>query len=271
MGYFTGKVAVITGAGSGIGRELSLQLALQGCNLAISDVNEAGLQETVSLLANKDRIKVDADLLNVGDREAFIAYAVRIAEEFGKVDAVFNNAGISNRADWADEMSYEEYQRVIDINLWGVIYGSREFIPHLLNNPGSHLVNISSIFGLIAPPKVAVYCATKFAVRGFTESLITELEPQNVKVTCVHPGVIATNIAAAADAPREQVDAFAELGMTPAECARQILEATRKGKRRVVITRGAKILDWVQRLTPAGYRRVMLPLLRLGDIGKRDG
>jgi len=270
MTYFFNKVAVVTGAGSGIGRALAVQLAEQGCHLAISDIDEKSLAVTVSQLPKRDQIKVHSAPLNVADRQAFADYAKAVINEFGQVDLVINNAGVASRDKLMADYDYAEYERVMDVNLWGVIHGTHEFLPHLIANPGSHLVNISSIFGLITAPRVGVYCLTKYAVRGYTEALRTELASQNVKVTCVHPGVIATNIAAAAGAGTDVVDSFAKHGMTPEKTAARILRAAEKGKARVLITGFAYYLDLAQRLFPAGYRRLIMPLLGKNLAGESE-
>ncbi len=270
MNYFTGKVAVVTGAGSGIGRQLAIQLAQCGCNLAISDINQTNINETVELLPVNTGIRVSAATLDVADRQAFADYVRVVIAEFNQVDVVINNAGIASHDLLMTEYDYTEYERVINVNLWGVIHGSHEFLPHLVGNPGSHLVNISSIFGLITPPRVGVYCATKFAVRGYTEALRTELEGQSVHVTCVHPGMIATNIAKAAGAPSDVVDSFSKHGMTPDKAAKKILQGIEKKKARIVITGFARFLDVLQRLMPTWHRRLMMPLLGKNLTGQKE-
>ncbi|PLW68752.1 SDR family NAD(P)-dependent oxidoreductase [Pseudohalioglobus lutimaris] len=261
MAYFADKVAVVTGAGSGIGRALVVQLAGQGCHLAISDINEENLAETVSLIPKIDQVTVKANTLDVSDRKQFSAYVIGVMAEFGRVDVVINNAGISGRDVTMDEFDYADYERVLNVNLWGVIHGSHEFLPHLIANPGSHLVNVSSIFGLVAPPMAGAYCASKFAVRGYTEALRTELRDRNVHVTCVHPGVVATNIAAAAGLDEETINTFSTRGLTPERAARKILKGVERGKARVLVTSGAYLLDCLQRLMPGGYRSLMLPII----------
>ena len=264
MSYFRNKIAVITGAGSGIGRALAVEMASLGCHLAISDINASSLAGTVEQLPNRDNITVHSASLDTSDREAFAVYAREVVATFGGVDVLFNNAGVASRNNLALlELDYAEYERVININLWGVIHGTHEFLPHLLARPNSHLVNVSSVFGLVAPPNTGAYCASKFAVRGYTETLRSELEGSNVQVSCVHPGVIATNIAVAADAPADMVQQFATRGLSPERAARQILKGVEKGKARVLVTRGAYLLDWLQRLTPAHYRPLMFKTLGL--------
>lgn len=263
MDYFADKVAVVTGAGSGLGRALARNLAARGCHLAISDINEANLTDTLQLLPDSGGVTVLATTLDVSDREAFGHYARTVLAQFGRVDIVINNAGISGRDIPMSEYDYAEYERVLKVNLWGVIHGSHEFLPHLIANPGSHLVNISSIFGLVAPPLAGVYCASKFAVRGYTEALRTELGDRGVYVTCVHPGVIATNIAVSAGLAEETVSTFSAKGLSPERAARKILKGVERRKSRVLITFGAYILDCLQRLMPANYRSLMLPIIAI--------
>jgi len=259
--YFQGKTVVVTGAGSGIGRALAVQLAGQGANLAISDIDEDALAGTAAMLARHKTLSIDAQRLDVADRDAVADYARQTALRFGKVDVVINNAGVGGHPLTLDQYDYAEYERVVNVNLWGVIHGSHEFLPHLLANPGSHLVNISSIFGLVAPPQNGVYCLTKFAVRGYTEALRADLAGRDIHVHCVHPGVIATNIAAAAGASEAIVRQFAERGMTPDKAAAVILKGVAKGKPRILVTAGAWVLDLLQRLTPAHYTGLVLPLM----------
>ena len=267
MSYFSKKIAVVTGAGSGIGRALAIQLAEHGCHLAISDINEESLAETVELLPGREHLEVTAHRLDVSDRQAFTKYAKDTIDHFDKVDIVINNAGLVTDEMALDEYDYERYERVINVNLWGVIHGTHEFLPHLLANPGSHLVNISSIFGLIAPPGVGVYNLTKFAVRGYTETLRSDLENRHVHVSCVHPGLIATNIAVAAGASDDIVKLFSERGMTPEKAAKKILKGVEKGKARILVTGGAYVVDAIQRLLPSSYRSLVLPIM---GIDTRD-
>ena len=267
MSYFSEKITVVTGAGSGIGRALAIQLAEQGCHLAISDINEESLAGTIELLPDRDLLEITAHRLDVSDRQAFAKYAKDTIDYFGKVDVVINNAGLASQEMDLDEYDYEDYERIINVNLWGVIHGTHEFLPHLLANPGSHLVNLSSVFGLVAPPGVGVYTLTKFAVRGYTEALRSELEDRHVHVSCVHPGLIATNIAVAAGAPDDIVKLFSERGMTPEKAAKQILKGVEKGEARILITGGAYVVDAIQRLLPASYRSLVLPIM---GIDARD-
>jgi len=258
---FKDKVAVITGAGSGMGRELACQLAAAGCHLALSDINLEGLNGTVALLPFSETLNVTMHCLNVADREAVTDYASQVTADHKKVDLIFNNAGIAGRPVDIADYEYSDYERVLNVNLWGVIHCTHAFLPHLLANPGSHLVNISSVFGLVAPPKNGSYVISKFAVRGYTEALRTELNPRKIHVSCVHPGMVATNIAASADAPADVVKKFAKSGLSAEKAATVILKGVATRKARIRVAGHTYFIDWLQRLFPAGYRVFMLPLL----------
>jgi NADP-dependent 3-hydroxy acid dehydrogenase YdfG len=268
MEGFAGKVAVVTGAGSGIGQALAVELARSGAKLAISDIDTNGLAQT------GERLKaigapVKADRLDVTEREAFLAYADAVNEHFGKVNQIYNNAGIAFTGD-IEVSQFKDIERVMDVDFWGVVNGTKAFLPHLIASGDGHVVNISSIFGLFAVPGQAAYNSAKFAVRGFTEALRQEmaLAGHPVKVTCVHPGGIKTAIARNATAA-EGLDAaeLAELfdkrlASTSAQrAARIILEAVHKNKARVLVGPDAKALDLVVRLTGSGYQRLFGPVL----------
>ena len=268
MKNFNNKVAAITGAGSGIGQQLALLLAKQGCHLALSDVNEQGLAQTLALLQDMP-VRISTQKLDVADREAMKQWAADTVTTHGSVNMIFNNAGVA-LSSTVEGTSYEELEWIVNINFWGVVYGTKEFLPLIKATGDGHVINISSLFGLTAQPTQSAYNATKFAVRGFTESLRQELDMQNcgVSALCVHPGGIRTNIANAA----KMNDSIRSLGMhpersaksfnkllrcPPEEAARQILEAVQKDKRRVLIGNDAKAIDLIQRILPAGYQRVI--------------
>src|SRR5690348_13204430 len=196
MKSLNNKVVVITGAGSGIGRALALNVAGKGARVAISDWNADGLAETVDLLKNAGAAEVKADQLDVSDKDAFIAYAADVKDHFGVVNVVINNAGVSHSGPVTD-MEYADFEWIVGVNFWGVVYGTREFLPHLIESGDGHLVNISSLFGLVSMPGQCTYNATKYAVRGFTESVREDMiaAGHHVGVTCVHPGGIKTGIA----------------------------------------------------------------------------
>lgn len=267
MKNFKNKVAAITGAGSGIGQQLAILLAKQGCHLSLSDINEKGLQQTVELLKPYSNITVTTKKLDVSDREAVKQWAQETVQDHGSVNLIFNNAGVA-LGSTVEGATYEDLEWIVGINFWGVVYGTKEFLPFIKQTQDGHIINISSLFGLTAQPTQSGYNATKFAVRGFTESLRQELdiEKSGVSSLCVHPEGIRTNIAKAA----KMSDSLSSLGMDPAksiqnfdkflrtppeEAARQILDAVLKNKRRLLIGSDAKFLDALPRLFPTGYQR----------------
>ena len=195
MKNFKNKVAAITGAASGMGRTLALELARRGCHLSLSDVNEIGLAETAQM-AGKLGVKVTTTKLNVADREAMNAWAEQTVRDHGKVNLIFNNAGVALIAD-IEPMAIKDMEWLMGINLWGVVHGTQAFLPHLTASGEGHVVNLSSVFGLMAFPGQSAYNAAKFGVRGFTDCLRMELEIEGcgVSATTVHPGGIRTNIA----------------------------------------------------------------------------
>ncbi|MGH9207769.1 MAG: SDR family NAD(P)-dependent oxidoreductase, partial [Acidimicrobiales bacterium] len=195
MEGFAGKVAVVTGAGSGIGQALAIELGRSGAKLAISDVDTKGLAQTAERLAEIGA-PVKSDRLDVTEREAFVAYADEVNEHFGKVNQIYNNAGIAHTGD-IEVCEFKDIERVMDVDFWGVVNGTKAFLPHLISSGDGHVVNISSLFGIFSVPGQAAYNSAKFAVRGFTEALRQEmaLAKHPVKVTTVHPGGIKTAIA----------------------------------------------------------------------------
>lgn len=270
MKNFTDKVAVITGAGSGIGRALAMDLAAAGARLAIADINETGLKETAKQLdLGADRLITQT--LDVADRDAFYAFADRVVEHFGAAHLVFNNAGVALGAT-VESMSYEDFEWLMGINFWGVVYGTKAFLPHLKAAGEGHIINVSSVFGLIGVPTQSAYNAAKFAVRGFTESLRQELEIEKCGVSCtsVHPGGIKTNIARNArmgngmekitgsDPDKARRDFEKMFRTTPEEAASVILKGVRADKRRVLIGSDARAIDSMQRLLPTSYQRIMV-------------
>lgn len=276
MNSFINKVAAITGAGSGIGRALALNLAGQGCNLAIADVNAAGLKETAEA-ARQQGVKVLETVVNVADRAAVHAWADEVVREFGKVNLIFNNAGVAH-AGTVEGSDYAEYEWIMNINFWGVMHGTKAFLPYLKATGDGHIINISSIFGLFAQPGMSAYNATKFAVRGFTEALRQELDMDacGVSASCVHPGGIKTNIAKTArmndslskvtgqdaDTARSQFHDQL-LRTTPEKAAEVILNGVRRNQRRILIGGDAVATDLMQRSLPALYQRLVVTSMRL--------
>jgi NAD(P)-dependent dehydrogenase (short-subunit alcohol dehydrogenase family) len=264
MTFFTGKVAVVTGAASGIGRALAVELARRGAKVAISDVDDHGLEETRALVV-AEGAEVRADHLDVAERERVVAYAAAIAEHFGRVNLVFNNAGIAFTGT-VEEMSFKDIEKVMDVDFWGVVNGTKAFLPHLIASGDGHVVNISSVFGLFAVPTQSAYHSAKFAVRGFTESLRQEMleAKRPVKVTCVHPGGIRTNIARNAEEAdgydhEELAKSFDRLArMSPEKAATIILRGVERGKARVLIGIDAYLLDTMTRVLGPAYQRVTL-------------
>lgn len=281
MKNFKNKVAAITGAGSGIGQQLAVLLAQQGCHLSLSDVNEQGLSKTVELVKDS-HVRVTTKKVNVAKLEEVRDWATETVQDHGSVNMIFNNAGVA-LGSTVEGASYEELEWIVNINFWGVVYGTKEFLPLIKQSGEGHIINISSLFGLTAQPTQSAYNATKFAVRGFTESLRQELDLENcgVSALCVHPGGIRTNIANAA----KMNDSIRTLGMhpeksarsfnkllrcPPEEAARQIIEAVQKDKRRLLIGNDAKTLDLIQRILPTGYQRVTAFATKLSNKGKKS-
>lgn len=272
MKSFANKVAVITGAGSGIGRALAQQLSEEGAQLALSDVNMKGLKETKSSL--KGQGKVTLTQLDVADREAFEKHAKDVITDFGQADMLFNNAGVA-LSQTVDDCSYDDFEWLMNINFWGVVYGTKTFLPHMLNRPEAAIINVSSIFGIIALPTQSQYNAAKFAVRGFTESLRQEVKDSNVYVGCVHPGGIKTNIVVngrmhtsmvGEQTHAQQIEEFNKMARTtPAKAAQTILNGVRKNKRRILIGQDAKFMDRIQRIFPEKYTNIFGSLLKLAS------
>ncbi|WP_067804256.1 SDR family NAD(P)-dependent oxidoreductase [Nocardia beijingensis] len=261
--YFKNKVCVITGAGSGIGRALAVNLARRGAKLALSDIDVDGLAETVRRCEQLGA-EVKSDRLNVVEREAVILYADAVKAHFGTVHQVYNNAGIAHHGEVL-RSEYKDFERVMDVDFWGVVNGTKAFLPMVIESGDGHIVNVSSLFGLIAIPGQSAYNAAKFAVRGFTESLRQEMlvARHPVKVTCVHPGGIKTAVARNATYA-DGIDAKSAASMfdrklaihTPEMAAQTIVEGVRKGQGRVLIGWEAKLLDLFVRVTASGYQRI---------------
>jgi NADP-dependent 3-hydroxy acid dehydrogenase YdfG len=264
MEGFAGKVAVVTGAGSGIGQALAIELARSGAKLAISDVDTEGLAGTEERLTAIGA-PVKSDRLDVTEREAFLAYADAVNDHFGKVNQIYNNAGIAFTGD-IEVTQFKDIERVMDVDYWGVVNGTKAFLPHLIASGDGHIINVSSVFGLFSVPGQAAYNSAKFAVRGFTEALRQEMivAGHPVKVTTVHPGGIKTNIVrnmSAVDGidKQELMQTFDKrLANTSSQkAARIILEGVRKNKARVLVGPDAKVLDIMVRLTGSGYQRLV--------------
>ena len=271
---YSGSTAVVTGAASGIGRALAIELAKRGANLAISDVNGTGLAETVERCEDSGGGgKTRSFRLDVSDRAAVLAHADDVVAEFGKVNLVINNAGVAVAAPVLD-MSWEDMDWLMGINFWGVVHGTKAFLPHLIASGDGHLVNISSIFGMIGVPTQSAYNAAKFGVRGFTEALRQEMiiDRHPVAVSCVHPGGIRTNIARSgrlqvvegSDREKMNKDFDRVARTTPEKAALTILKGVDRKKARVLIGGDAYMIDAMARALGAKYEGLMARGARLG-------
>jgi NAD(P)-dependent dehydrogenase (short-subunit alcohol dehydrogenase family) len=262
MKNFTDRVAVITGSGSGIGRALALELAGRGARLALSDIDEVAVADTAAH-CEKAGAEAKGYRLDVADRAAVTAHADAVAAEFGQVNLVVNNAGVAVMAT-VEDMSYADMDWIVGINFWGVVHGTKAFLPHLIASGDGHLVNVSSVFGFVGVPTQSAYNATKFAVRGFTEALRQEMliEKRRVGVSCVHPGGIQTNIARDArvsdgSTPGQRAVDFARIARTsPEDAAKTIVRGVERNKPRILIGPDAYVFDAVPRLLGARYQRL---------------
>lgn len=282
MKSFHNKVAAITGAASGMGRSLAVELARQGCHLALSDINEAELAQTAAL-ASRHGVKVTTKKLDVANRDDVFAWADEAARDHGQVNLVFNNAGVALTAN-VEDVKIQDFEWIMGINFWGVVHGTQAFLPHLKKSGDGHVINTSSLFGLMAVPTQGSYNASKFAVRGYTEALRMELEMEGcgVSATCVHPGGIATNIAMAGkiDASVTAKSGVSEadhkrmanklINVTTADAAaQQILQAVRGNARRVLVGPDARFLDKVIRLLGSSYQALVIRQVRKLNASRR--
>lgn len=274
MQDFTGKVAVITGAGSGIGRELALQLSAKGAILALNDWQAAALEETWLLLPPESRGY--QAVFDVSQRQAVEQFATDCEAQLGRIDVVFNNAGMSLQQNPVIHSQVEEYEKVLAVNLWGVIYGSLAFLPALQKRESAALVNVSSVFGLMGFPGSAPYNVSKFGVRGFTETLRVEMRSTKLQIVCVHPGGIKTNIARNIPindpAYREKFirDFDKQAPTTSAQAASTILKGLAAGKSRILIGKDARFIDKITRLFPSNYESILTRWLKPEKFFKKQ-
>ncbi|HXY25191.1 MAG TPA: SDR family NAD(P)-dependent oxidoreductase [Candidatus Acidoferrum sp.] len=268
MSFVSDGTAVVTGAGSGIGRALAQQLAAGGSALALADIDEAGLQQTAQSL-RKSSALMTTHVVDVANEENVKSFASEVNKRHSRVTLLINNAGTSLHGDF-DEVSLDDFRWLMDINFWGTVYGVRYFLPILKRQPRAHIVNVSSVFGIIAPAGQVPYAASKFAVRGFTEALRHELSGSPVSVSCVHPGGIRTPIArhsrlGAATPPakrEENIARFERLARIPPEkAAAVILRGVERRSPRILIGADAYQIDVLQRLRPASYWKSMARML----------
>ncbi|MEX5721680.1 SDR family NAD(P)-dependent oxidoreductase [Geodermatophilus maliterrae] len=277
MSSVAGKVAVVTGAGSGIGRVLAFELAERGARLALSDVNEPGLAETAGR-AEALGADVHTALLDVRDRAAVLAYADAVAAHFGVVHQVYNDAGISGGGRTVLDTEWEVYDRVLRVNLFGVLHGTKAFLPHLVASGDGHVVNVSSLNGYMAQPTLSAYCTSKFGVRGFTETLRGEMLAAGhpVRVSVVHPGGVRTNIANATlqeaeelglevtEEQRARLRTYDEklLRMPAEQAATIIVDGVEAGRPRILVGNDARVVDRMVRLFPRLYPALLVRLER---------
>lgn len=261
-----GRTAIITGAASGIGRGTALALARRGCNLALADLNDQGLEETVALVAPHG-VKATRHRLDVASREQVAAFPQTILTAHGRADLLFNNAGVAIGGTF-EQVAEEDFDWLMEINFHGVVRMTRAFLPLLRASDQARIVNVSSIFGIIAPPGQTAYCASKFAVRAFSESLRRELEAEGAKigVTVVHPGGVNTSIAASARPPRgvNDVDLEAQkvrfqkfLVMPPEQAGEIIVGGVEKDRPRVIVGKDARFMAMIERLAPVSYWKIL--------------
>ena len=264
MTFLANGVAVVTGAGSGIGRALARQLAQAGSSLALADIDTEGLDQTAASLSERG-VQLSTHLVDVSDESAVKAFSADVAAKHGRVTLLINNAGVALHG-WFHEISLDDLRWLMGINFWGVVYGVKYFLPLLKKEPRAHIVNISSVFGLVAPAGQSAYAASKFAVRGFTEALRHELEGSSVVVSCVHPGGIRTPIARrarlGANTPPgsrdEAIARFDRLTPTmPDAAAARILQGVERREPRILIGRDARQIDVLQRLRPGTYWKTL--------------
>ncbi len=275
MKTLSGKVVAITGAASGMGRSLALECVRRGSDLALVDVDVAGLAETEARArAARAGARVDAMRLDVADRTALYAWAARVKDQLGGADVIVNNAGVSLSAS-VEKMRDEDFEWLFDINFWGVVNGCRAFLPQLRTKSDAHVVNLSSVFGLIGVPTQSAYCAAKFAVRGFTESLRQELAGTPIHVSCVHPGGIKTDIVKrgrhyedALGGPVETHEVAADFERTARttadEAARVIVRGILRDEPRILIGADAVAIDAMARLAPRRYDSIVRRAVRAG-------
>ena len=258
--YFAGKTAAISGAGDGIGRALSQRLNAAGCHLWLSDINPETLAETCALLDDA-RGRVTSQVVDCGQRDALFSWAEAVSADTGSLDALFNNAGVGYGARFADS-SEANFEWLIDINFWGVVHATRAFLPLLNQAERGHLVNLSSIFGMVGMPTQSAYTAAKFAVRGFSESLQAEYMNSNLFVSSVHPGGVQTNIARSArtdgagnmgDADERDQQFKRRAKTTPERAAEIILNGTARGKRRIMVGWDAWLILQLTKILPTRY------------------
>jgi short-subunit dehydrogenase len=283
MTAIRGSAAAVTGAASGIGRALALELAARGCDLALADRDEAGLQAVAAEIGRTHQRKVTVHRVDVGEPNEIAEFAQAATSAHPGLNIVVNNAGVALLGQF-NEIDQAQMDWLMNINFWGVVHATRAFLPHLARRPEAHIVNLSSIFGIIAPPGQTAYAAAKFAVRGFSESLRHELQVAGspVRLSVVHPGGVSTNIvrnsragSGVTDNARraetiERFDAVAKT--TPAAAALRIIKGIENNQPRILIGNDARFMDLLQRFRPGTYWSVLARRIeKMANAGKKDG
>lgn len=264
-----GRTALITGAGSGIGRAISCSLAQRGCHLALSDINEAGLTETATLVSGRG-VRVTQHRLDVSDRAEIEAFPAMVKPVHGGIDIMVNNAGVAVGGAF-EQVAEKDFEWLFEINFWGVVRMTRAFLPMLSKSSDARIVNLSSVFGLVSPPGQSAYSASKFAVRGFSQSLARELAETRIGVTVVHPGGVATRIATDARIPeglpadevaqhREKFQSL--LKLSPEKAGDIIVRGIERRKSRVIVGNDAKVLALMERIAPVAHGRLLERMAR---------
>lgn len=271
--HLKGSVAVVTGAAQGIGAALALELGCRGCHLALVDKDALRLNRTAEA-ARLLGVHVSEHALDIADASAVAALPDQVLAEHRRVNLLINNAGVALMGN-VEQLHLDDIEWLFNINFWGVVRTSKAFLPLLRQEPRAHLVNISSVFGLIAPAGQAAYCASKFAVRGFTDALRHELAGSNVSLSVVHPGGIKTRIAhnsRRADSfdesqAKQLADKFfSDVMTTPEQAAAQIVNGIERRAPRILIGPDARVMDWLSRLMPVGYWRIIRKIMEVKGL-----
>lgn len=266
-------VAVVTGAASGIGRALAVRLAQEGASLAIADIRAAELHETAQMLkpVGDSSGSVSAHVFDVSDKNRVAAFAREVLEAHGRANLLINNAGVG-LCGTAEQLSIEDIEWLMGVNFWGVVYGVKHFLPILRQQPQAHIVNISSVFGIVGPVGHSAYAASKFAVRGFTEALRHELAGGSVKVSVVHPGGVKTNLVnnarpgagadqAAVDKERAIFNVAART--SPEKAADRIVRGILRDEERILVGIDSWMMDRIQRWAPVKYWRLVGKMIEM--------